>query len=1129
MKTRTKTSILLMLIIVIAAAVALLCAQVNTNKVFADEVDAQPPAEYIVSNDTEYVDAEFEYIVINDTECSVRITNFDDVTRALIQEDAEIDGKMYAVTEIDDNGFMSSPNLIRVNLPDSIKRIGYSAFADCAKLNRINLANVQEIDDNAFEECPELSEILIPESAKKIGTHIFRGNNTQVRVRAEAAGDEWAASWNKKNDNQDVEYCSDYNHPIELETIYGTIARSANAIIGYSIASGQPRNEDFYVTITEDDWGDKTDSFKGSIFIPAEYNGKPIMKIADDAFYGVSFNQLIVEYAQEPLTIGSNAFARTKGDSIVINRDVCFHNDDKNIETNNIFKSSSVQSIVLPNNVTKLVDSMFAGCANLTNIFFIEPVNIDFEYTDLDNYLDESALDLNDEDYEKTVIRQRELCIIAKELNNLNGQVQKENQLMPENTLNSDNPGEGVVYIPGSSGVSAIGNNVFQGTNKILYLHLNDTIKDVGSTILSRWNNNKQTVYVHIDNSEDNTESCYGKWNPQWKSTFTNVKEIKTFYTITFELDEGSFVNIDEFVNSGEFVISDKGVVTKRVKRGKDIGYLPEVVKPRFNFVGWKSDGSSSVDEIYSDITLTAQWEPIKYTVTFERQGGEGGPGSATVSCVAELEGYEPPTRVGYDFRGYFDEPEGKGAQRFHHNMQVFSGWEIEDDMEVYAYWEPNKYTIILHSGYGKNEEIDKIEGQEYETVMQNLQKKPERPGYEFKGYYDQMNGAGKQYYDENMNVSKDEYGKDVVWDKALEENEVGHLYAHWELITYKITYELNGGENDSDNPKEYNIETMVKLKPATHDSLYFDGWSCNGIKVTTVGGHTGDIILTANWTDIKTISITEPFDNLFVDDPKVSIIMCCTFQSSCRIFFAANVVTAMISGFGNEYRMSIIISDRKTEFGLVLNHIDIIGTTYYPAISMQSKYTLYLSAVGLVNIKGRSPEDGTGDVAISCYELVICSLDNYEYKLTINGGNGSNGEQKGLNGTDGKNGGAAIKAENVIIACNHVIIEGGAGGDGGNAKLFAFGYKGYGGYGACAVSGGKAYITEKFSDVYVIKGIDGKDGDGQDSGGKPINPYDPGITTPIVPPVNPDFPITPPIGGWQPIPDPGIPPIVIL
>ena len=79
---------------------------------------------------------------------------------------------------------------------------------------------------------------------------------------------------------------------------------------------------------------------------------------------------------------------------------------------------------------------------------------------------------------------------------------------------------------------------------------------------------------------------------------------------------------------------------------------------------------------------------------------------------------------------------------------------------------------------------------------------------------------------------------------------------AQWTPTTYDITYELDGGTNDGDNPATYNVTTeTITLKAPTRDHDRFDGWfTDDGVwsdEVTEIplGSH-GDITLYAKWTE---------------------------------------------------------------------------------------------------------------------------------------------------------------------------------------------------------------------------------------------------------------------------------------
>ena len=79
---------------------------------------------------------------------------------------------------------------------------------------------------------------------------------------------------------------------------------------------------------------------------------------------------------------------------------------------------------------------------------------------------------------------------------------------------------------------------------------------------------------------------------------------------------------------------------------------------------------------------------------------------------------------------------------------------------------------------------------------------------------------------------------------------------AQWTATSYDITYVLDGGTNDGDNPATYTVETSdITLKDATKGHSRFDGWfTDNGVwseEVTTISnGSHGNITLYAKWTD---------------------------------------------------------------------------------------------------------------------------------------------------------------------------------------------------------------------------------------------------------------------------------------
>ena len=130
-------------------------------------------------------------------------------------------------------------------------------------------------------------------------------------------------------------------------------------------------------------------------------------------------------------------------------------------------------------------------------------------------------------------------------------------------------------------------------------------------------------------------------------------------------------------------------------------------------------------------------------------------------------------------------------------------------------------YTVAFNSNGGTEIKSQQIE----EDSLVAKPADPAKTGYEFKDY-------------------------DYDFNKPIVENTT--INAKWEAVKYKITYELNGGVNDTENPTTYTIEDKIELKPATSCKLgySFASWDNGGV---IEKGSTGDKTFTANYTaDVK-------------------------------------------------------------------------------------------------------------------------------------------------------------------------------------------------------------------------------------------------------------------------------------
>ena len=160
----------------------------------------------------------------------------------------------------------------------------------------------------------------------------------------------------------------------------------------------------------------------------------------------------------------------------------------------------------------------------------------------------------------------------------------------------------------------------------------------------------------------------------------------------------------------------------------------------------------------------------------------------------------------------------------FTENTTVFAVSKLEGD-----------YTITYHFDDGIN---DPSNPASYNVETKTITLNPaDRTGYTFKGWFDNKACTG----DAVTEIKKGSTGDKVFWAK-------------WEAIPYTITYNLNGGTNDSANPASYNIETAtIILKGASKENYTFAGWYDNAgftsEKVSKIEkGSTGNKDFWAKW-----------------------------------------------------------------------------------------------------------------------------------------------------------------------------------------------------------------------------------------------------------------------------------------
>lgn len=251
-------------------------------------------------------------------------------------------------------------------------------------------------------------------------------------------------------------------------------------------------------------------------------------------------------------------------------------------------------------------------------------------------------------------------------------------------------------------------------------------------------------------------------------------------------------------------------------------------VKLGYTFGGWYLDKDFNEEFLFStsikeNITLYAKWTEAINRITYITNGASSIPDSLVKTGEKLFEII--PNREGYAFDGWYLDEEL--TKKYDYNDIVKTSFSL------YAKWEANKHRITFKCNGGSG--ISSINVSHNEKI--NNEFISIRKGYRLEGWY----------------IDKDFIEK-YDFDRVVTEDFT--LYAKWEIATFKITFEVNGGSEVEPIILEYG--NILKENPTTiKDNAIFLGWYLDKDFVTEFDRSveiSEDIILYAKWqmNDIK-------------------------------------------------------------------------------------------------------------------------------------------------------------------------------------------------------------------------------------------------------------------------------------
>ena len=429
------------------------------------------------------------------------------------------------------------------------------------------------------------------------------------------------------------------------------------------------------------------------------------------------------------------------------------------------------------------------------------------------------------------------------------------------------------------------------------------------------------------------------------------------------------------------------------------------------NTCGMQNDNNIlTLLSVTKDTTCFVSFEKDMKKITFDNNGGAGCD-SVSIQNGQTYGNLCTPSRNNYTFVGWYTNKA--------YETKIESTDIVNDDITLYAKWEPVTYTLTYNTDGGTSCSNKSIKyGETYGTLCSTS-----KNGHTFLGWYDENN---------NQVTSSTIMTKDTT------------LTAKWSLKQYTLTYNNNGGSGCTSKTISHN-QAFGTLCTPSHLTLLFDGWYTSptgGTKITENSTATSDLTIFAHYKNAEITILTSIKCNNYAQGSAPYQL---EYNGNCQVenintvnwkvkFLTAGSRTLKVGG-----KMKIdIFTVGGGAGGGSGNAVGGGGGGYtktYSNIVVESgSYTAYVAYGGSVGARGGTTylintnyQAAGGYSSGSCGSRInICNANNY-----------SDGQCKGGDGgSGGGNGIYGLQEKGPTCQCNNWDggLESGRGGsDGGN------------------------------------------------------------------------------------------------
>ena len=803
-----------------------------------------------------------------------------------------------AVTSIGEDTFYNN-KLTNVSIPNSVNSIGKNAFYE-NQLTEVSIGNsVNSIGESAFAG-NQLTEVSIGNSVNSIGESAFAGNQlTEVSIGNSVTSVGKDAFKDNKLTNVSI--------PNPVNSI-GEGAFASNKLTEVSIGNSVNsigKNAFYENQLTEVSIGNSVNSIGESAFAGNQLTevsiGNSVNSIGKDAFKD---NQLTeVSIGNSVNSIGEGAFANNHLTQISIPNSV-------NSIGESAFYNNKLTHVIIPNSVTSIGGYAFSFNTGLTS--FNLPTHYQGysyswsnskksgdEITDfaLSYELDEdskgNAVDFtisytldggtnaanNPADYtvetatitladasktwrtfkgwysEATFTNQvteiatgstGDISLYAKYSDEYTLQL-SDVDFSDGEIIDYTNATEKNIIIPDNFdgvAVTSIGEGAFQN-NQLTQVSIPNSVNSIGKNAFS-----DNTGLTSFNLPADYQGSSYS-----WSNGKKSGDEI-TDFVLSYELDEGSKGDAVDFTisytldggtndanNPADYTVETATIT------------LADASKDGYTFEGWYSDAAFTADNEVTEIATGSTGpkeffakfsDAITYNITYTLDGGTNAannPADYTVETATIT--LENASKDGYTFEGWYSDAAFTADNEV---TEIATG--STEPKEFFAKFSDAITYDITYTLDGGTNDANNPADYTVETATITLAE-ASKDHYTFEGWY-----SDAAFTNQVTEIATGSTGPKEFFAKFSD------------AITYDITYTLDGGTNDANNPADYTVESAtITLAEASKDGYTFEGWYSDAAftadnEVTEIAtGSTGPKEFFAKFSDAITYDIAYTLD----------------------------------------------------------------------------------------------------------------------------------------------------------------------------------------------------------------------------------------------------------------------------